>query len=595
MKNKQNFTGYPSVDALHEQHATFLEKHPIIPGVSIYNTLKLLNLFYKDLYAFDCLDLQITYGELMKTSKTISVAFKELGIKANDIVAVSMPNFFQAVAIFLACNRIGAVTTFLNANSSLNEEINYLNLFESPLYVNFDKDNEYNKKIKESTHVRNVITLKPEDLTTTKFSDNQKTMGYNSFILYSDLHNISKYYKKPIKTNFGGNQDSQILFTSGSTGKSKSVVLTNQNILASGIYMKNSTRVPIKREENCLVVVPFNYPYGFDTSTIMTLICGKKAILTPDLTSTNLYKYMRKNPNYIFGSPAFYEMMMKSLSESENLSSVEFAISGGDTLTPQKSKEIKDYFKQHGADTAICNGSGFAETVSTNTTAVGMPYKPETVGKPLVGTKVKVINPSTSQECKYGEEGILCVSGKHVFSRYYKNDAETRKAKFKDENGTEWFKSDTYVTLREDGYMVIKGRESRFFILAGGEGASFYKIYCDYVQNCINSIDVVESCAVVAQPDDNSLLSPKAYIVLKNGVFDTEETINYIREKCLYPMNVEGFENAVQLKPYEIPTSFEVLEKLPRTQADKIDYKYLEQKAKEDYNKKNKKVKELKR
>ena len=140
MKN-QKLTGYPSIDRPNEFGHNFFERHPIIPSTSIYSLMQLLSRFYKEKTAVSCLDLSASYGQLLdKDAVTISLALKELGVKKGDIISVSMPNFYQAVAAFIACNRIGAIVTFLDHEAGLDELCSYLNEFESPILINYDKN-----------------------------------------------------------------------------------------------------------------------------------------------------------------------------------------------------------------------------------------------------------------------------------------------------------------------------------------------------------------------------------------------------------------------------------------------------------------------
>ena len=81
--------------------------------------------------AIDCIDLIANYSQLFSDAITISRALKELGAKRGDIISICMPNYYQAVATFLACNRIGAVTTFLNESTCEEEICEYINIFES--------------------------------------------------------------------------------------------------------------------------------------------------------------------------------------------------------------------------------------------------------------------------------------------------------------------------------------------------------------------------------------------------------------------------------------------------------------------------------
>ena len=581
-----NFTGYPSIDNIHNKDYSFFDRNSIIPDMSIYNTINMLSTFYRKEEAIDCLDLNVNYDEMINDTVLLSKTFKELGIKKGDIISVSMPNFYQGVIVYLAANRIGAVTTFINSMSSIEEVLGYLNEFESSLFINFDKDSEYNKKIKDNSKVKNIITLNKDEINTKNYGNiTSSANGYRDDLFFSDIGSIAKYYKRPIYTLYGGKEDSLILFTSGSTGNPKSVVLTNQNILASGIYMKNTGRIKAKVGERCLVCVPFSYPYGFATSTIMSLICGRVAVLAPTLSKDNIRYYLSKNPNYVFGSPALLELIKRNVKDSDDLSSIHTFVSGGDFLTVNQNKAGVEFFRKHGAETIICNGSGNAETVGTNTMAVGSINKPETVGRVLVGTKAIVVNSDTLEEVKYGENGMLCISGKHVFKGYYKNEDMSRETKFV-YKGIEYYKTGNMGILDTDGYFTLTGRSSRYYIRS-----DLNKVYLEHIQNVISLIDVVDSCCVVPKEDKDLLFTNKAYVVLKDGVLPSLEVSDYIMNMCYKPLYNSVTGEMVQLKPFEVPESITFLDVLPRTKADKVDYTFLENMAKNEVKIKKKELK----
>ena len=531
--------GYPSVDKTHEKENNFKSNHPLIPNMSIVNAIGLISSFYRDAIAIDCLDLRISYQELLNTAKTLSRAFKELGIKKDDIITASMPNFFQAVAVYLAANRIGAVTTFLNPGCSMDET---------------------------QLNIKTFNEIKTGDI------------GYSDYISFNDLKLVADYYKGIINPIHGGSQNSLILFTSGSTGLPKSVVLTNQNILASGIYMKNSTNLKPIVGEKCLVCVPFSYPYGFATSTLMSLLCGREAVLAPTLSKDNINYYLQKNPNIIFGSPAMLELIRRNAEDDLDLSSLHTFISGGDFLSPNQSQEAKEFFRSHGSSKIeICNGSGNAESGGASTNSVGIEVKPETVGKVLAGTKAIVVNPETLEELKYGEEGMLCISGKHVCKEYYKNPELTAQTKFM-YKGKEYLKTGTMGILDEHGYFTLTGRSSRFYIRS-----DLNKVYCEHIQQFRNNIDCVDSCVVVKKPNDDLLYTGKAYIVLKKGFEPSTGLIEYISKKCNERIKNIITGEDLQLKDFEIPASFEFIDIIPRNKADKIDYQKLEEQARLEY------------
>lgn len=583
---EKKLTGYASNDKPQNKGAKFFEAHPIIPDINIYTAIKVISSFYRDEKAVDCLKLSATYQQLLDDAVTVSMALKELGVKKGDIITVSMPNFYQAVAVFMAANRIGATTTFLNSFAPDEEIVSYLNLFESPVYINFNRSDEENQKIVDKTHVRYVITLDKSKVNSLSLNGNYHLTKSNT-IDFNTLGCLAKFQKKTLENPFNALDDALILYTSGTTGKPKAVVLTNKNILAAATYLKNSTHISDTRGEKSLVCVPFTYPYGFSTSTLMSLMCGRTAILAPDLSKDNLYYYLAKNPNIIFGSPALLELMMINAPKDFDLSSVKTFISGGDFLTPANAKRGEDFFQEHKAKTVITNGSGNAETVSCGTNSVGIEVKPETVGRVLTGSDCLVIdmdkynNNRTIEEKKIGEEGLLLIGGEHVFKEYYKKPELTKKAKIV-VNGKNYVATGMFGRLDNDGYFTLTGRQSRFYIIS-----TLNKVYLDYVQGVISNFPCVKDCAVVkVDTNDGSLAANKAYIVLdESKMLDNKDFTSQILDLCLKPIKlVNG--DVVQLKEYEIPAYIEFVNALPRRKGtEKVDYQLLEQKAADDLKK----------
>ena len=244
-----------------------------------------------------------------------------------------------------------------------------------------------------------------------------------------------------------------------------------------------------------------------------------------------------------------------------------------------------EFFKKHNADVTICNGSGNAETVGTNTMAVGSVNKPETVGRVLVGTKAIIVNPDTLEELKYGEEGMLCIAGKHLYKEYYQEPEKTKETKFMYKKN-EYYKTGNIGVLDKEGYFTLTGRSSRYYIRS-----DLNKVYLEHIQSVISLIDVVEAACVVPKPDKDILFTNKAYVVLKDGILPTKEVSDHIINMCYKPLTNPMTGETIQLKPYEIPESITFLETLPRTVADKVDYKLLEELAKEEVKTKKRELK----
>lgn len=584
---KKEASEYPSLGKPQNNGYSYFEKHPMIPNLSVYNAIRAINTFYGNKEAIDCLDLKVNYDQLFKDSITISRALKELNVTKGQIVSISMPNLYQAVASFLACNRIGAVTTFLNPGAEKEEISEYLNLFESPVFINYDKTDEENLIYKKKTNVKYIITLNKENKNKLSLNEDYHLTKNDELIDFNSLGSIAEFQKKGLPSN-NSKDNSLILFTSGSTGKPKSVVLTNENILAAGTYLKNSSKSKSLDGDKTLVCVPFMYPYGFSTSTLMTLMSSKTAILAPNMSKDTISYYLNKKPNIIFGSPALLDLIMKNIPENQDLSSITTYVSGGDFLTPSHSKRGQEFFEKHGAkDVKMGNGSGNAETVSCGTNPTGVEIRPETAGKVLVGTDVMIVDSETLEEKKYNEEGLLCVSGKHVFKEYYKEPEKTKDAKF-EKDGKTYFKTGTMGYIDKDGYFTLTGRESRFYIIS-----TLNKVYCDHVQTIISNLDDIDECAIVKVPDDDMLYVNKAYIVSNKDINDVELEKKNLLEKFKQPIiNSKG--EIERLKWYEVPSYIEFVKELPRKLGtEKIDYQTLEHDAEQKLTQRNNKAKQM--
>lgn len=588
---EKELTGYPSIDKTHEKGYSYFKLNPFIPDLSIANAVDLINAFNGKQDAVDSIHLTANYKELRKSSDMLAKSFVELGIKQGDIITVCMDNTYQAIITFLAANKIGAITTFLNYRASKSEIKDYLNLFESPLFVNFDKDREYNEEIKRDTKVRNIITLDKNDLYNKDFNQKKDNVlyGYDDFISFNDLGAISTYQKGLLNKLYGKKQDALLLYTSGSSGNPKTVLLTNENVIANGMYCKSTINLPQNKNERCLSFVPFKYPYGFATSVLLTFLCGRTVVIAPEgLTRENASEVLR-DINYYYGSPALVDVLAKTVPDGIDLSSGHTFVTGGDFWTDKTEEVANDFFRKHNNDRMIyCNGAGNAETVATWSSSVGTPIRKGTVGKILVGSDPIVVDNQTMKEVKYNEEGTLLISGKHVFKGYY-NEPELTEKEMVEINGKRYYNTRTMGRLDEDGYFKLTGRESRFYILNDGN-----KVYCEKIQNFISLIDIVLSCVVVPKPNDETRYSGKAYIVLRDGINQSDEVKEYILEQCKREYILPNGEKK-SISPFEIPLDIEFVDSIKLTDADKIDYKYYEKDAQEEYiNGKNKSL-ELKK
>ncbi len=213
--------------------------------------------------------------------------------------------------------------------------MSYLNHYQSPLFINFNKTADDNKEIKAKSNVKYIVTLSDALKNSLDIAGDYHKNVSDEFIDFHTLGSIAKCQKNNIHLPNKGGDDSLILYTSGSTGQPKAVVLTNKNILAAQMYAGNTSHTENMTGRKTMSCVPLRYPYGMVTSVLTSLLWGKEIIMAPYWDSNTVEYYFKKEPNIIFGSPAILELMIRFLPDTIDLSYVSHFIPGGDFLTVQ--------------------------------------------------------------------------------------------------------------------------------------------------------------------------------------------------------------------------------------------------------------------
>lgn len=585
-KLKGTKIGYASIDLPQSSNATFSEKHPFVPSVDFVSILKLKSKGNRNHMAIDCDSLHATYQQLIDDSHQLYLAYKKLGVKKGDIVTVSLPSNYQAITTFLALNELGAVTTFIDTYASEEEITGYLKKYNSPLFINYNKSEDDNERIKEMSGVNKIVTLYESKKDKRTINEPYNYDENDSFIDFHTLGNVAKLEKDSFHLPNKGSDTALILYTSGSSGQPKSVELTNENILSAQIYAGNTSHTENITGKKTMTCVPLRYPYGMVTSLLTSLLWGKEAIMTPEWDTNTVQYYFDKKPNIIFGSPAVLELAMKYKPKDGDTSFITHFISGGDFMTDKLYNRAKKYYsKFNNNHVEILNGFGNAENVSLGSTPVGVKYKHGSAGKLLVGTRglvidanipddMPIVDGDALEEKKYGQIGELCISGKNIFKRYIGEDYKTECAKFI-RDGRVYFRTGTLGYLDDEGYFFPSDRKSRFYIRSTG-----HKVYLDNVQRIATEMDDrIQECAAVGIPHDEELFVNVLYVVLKDGIEPTEELKRELNDK--FVLGVQGVD---RFKEYEIPRYIEFVPEIPKISgAEKNDYKLLESQAKDKY------------
>lgn len=331
-----------------------------------------------------------------------------------------------------------------------------------------------------------------------------------------------------------------ICYTSGTTGKPKGAVLTQQNMYYNAI--NNVLGLNITANDINLVVLPLFHIGGIGLFAFPTLFVGGTIIVggkfSPDQALQLIDKY---RATLVFAVPSIFQAILDSPNFDEvNLSSVRCFYSGG---APCPKEVIEKFY-----DKGHLFGQGFGLTETSPSVFLlsleDAPRKKGSIGKPVFFNEVKLIA-ENNEEVKPGEIGHLLVNGGNVMKEYWNNQEATKEA-LKDG----WFYTGDLAKMDEDGFFYIVGRKKEM-IISGGEN-----IYPLEIENTINEIDAVKEVAVVGVPDERWGEVPIAFVA-KNVENNLHE--NDIIEYCKQ-----------YLGKYKIPKEVHFLSELPKNSTGKI-------------------------
>ena len=542
------------------------------PDLTISELIEKTANTYAAYYAYEYYGKKVTYREFIGKIKNTASALIELGVRENDRVTICMPNTPIAIITFYAVNMIGATASMIHPLSSKNEIEFYLNEAKSKYILTIDLVYDKVMEIIDKTLVEKIIVSSVSDDMSDfkramywffsgrkhKIEKNDKAIFYNKLIKLG----IADKEFKPVKRD--KNDEAIILYSGGTSGSPKGIVLTNLNFNALAMQLQLAiTSELAKPGGSNLAILPIFHGFGLGVSIHTALYIGIKVVLVPDFSPRKFGNLLKKyNPNFLIGVPTLYEALLKTKLPKNGLSHLTCAVSGGDNMPHEFKLEIDKFLKQHGAKTELRCGYGLTECTGACILNPKGKYRTNSIGVPLPDMSVKIVKIGTTNQADYMEDGEICVTGPTVMAEYLNREKETKEAKKKHSDGKVWLHTGDIGCMDEDGFVYYKQRLKRMIVSSG------YNIYPSYIEEIINKHKDVETSVVIGIPHPYKKQVAKAYIVLKNGIKLNNQIKKEIKKYCE--------ENLVR---YSWPYEYEYRKELPKTLVGKIAYRDLEKES----------------
>jgi malonyl-CoA/methylmalonyl-CoA synthetase len=478
--------------------------------------------------------LYYSWSDLERATAMMANLLQGLGIPKGSRVAVQVEKSPEALFLYLATIKAGYVYLPLNTAYQAAEIEYFIQNAEPAVMVCSSKNFAWVSKIAFKSGTRHVFTL----------DDNRTGTLLDRAAVQSDR----------FKTVACGDDDlAAILYTSGTTGRSKGAMLTHKNLSSNALVLQKFWGW--KKGDVLLHALPIFHVHGLFVAAHGALINGSKMIWLPRLDTAALIQNMPRS-TVMMGVPTFYVRLLADTNFTKAVCrNMRLFVSGSAPLLT----ETFNTFKELTGET-ILERYGMSETVML----VSNPYKGArvggSVGLPLTDVKVRVVN-ENNKPCTVNEIGSIQVKGPNVFKGYWRMPEKTAEEFTADG----WFKTGDVGRFGgmangakvPDDYLCIVGR-SKDLIISGG-----YNVYPKEIESFIDDMDGVDESAVIGVPHPDFGEAVMAIVVAKPGAkLDSKAMIDVLKG---------------QIANFKVPKRIEIVSDLPRNAMGKVQKNILRQ------------------
>ena len=501
--------------------------------------------------ALNYMGKKITYRELNELVNRFARALVDMGVKPEDKIAVCLPNIPQVIISNLAILRIGAVAVQNNPLYTERELEYQLNDSDSKLMITLTLLIPRIQKIKPNTQINKIIGChintylpfpKKQLFPFVKKDMYRKVEPTEDVRVFGDL--IGNFSPDPVEDASQWDELAALLYTGGTTGVSKGVMLSHANLSCDAQQFAGWFPDINPGEERLMGNFPVFHIAGFAAIQNFITWQGWENIMVPrPEPKINIELIKKHNPTFLPGVPTiFVGLLAEPDFRKLDFSAMKGFFSGA---APLAADTIKDLNELTGA--MMCEVYGSTETTAmVSITPWGGKIKPGTVGVPVADTDIKIVAvDDPDRELEIGQPGEVAIKGPQIMMGYYKKPEETAEV-LKDG----WFFTGDIGQFDDDGYLTIVDRK-KDMIIAGGY--NIYPVELDGV--LMGHPKILEACTI-GLPHEYRGETVKAFIVVKEGQELTEDEVAaYCKEN---------------LAAYKIPKLIEFIDELPKSAVGKI-------------------------
>ena len=537
MSEEKKQSGYPSIDKPWLKYYTAEDLAIQVPKCTIYQNIYNRNKEFPDDVAILYYGNKIRYKVLFSEVEICAKALRQIGIQPGDCVTLCTAGVPEAIYLVLACSRIGAITNFLNPLFTKEQMIDRIDDTGAKWIFILDAMYSYIEAALPETCVENVVILPatnsiPPLLSKLMYLKGEARKivkqgnGKQRFFRWKDFCAFSRSFTGSPDVPYQPDTPTVMVYSSGSTGASKGILLTNNGINTT-IANYQTHSFSYKRGDTFLQMIPIWFSTGIVLSILMPLTMGITVIPEPKFSKESFVNDLLKyRPVLTLTATSLWIYAASSTAmEKADFSNMKYPITGGERFLPQDEQKIAAFLKEHGCTDEMIKGYGMCElggTVSTSSHATEYSEKEGGAGTPILNVTVSAFDIATEKELPYGQHGEIRVLSPARMKGYYKNPEATAEFFKEDEQGNIWGCTGDIGYVDEDGEVFILGRATDHFRRENGEIVFLFDIEAEILKN-----EAVSQCKVV-DIEDNGNKKLVAHLVLQAGVKNEEKIIALI-------------------------------------------------------------------
>lgn len=513
--------------------------------------------------AWDFFDTRASYRQLLAQIDRCADAQATLGLRAGQRLLIMMPTTPQGVIAFYAANKLGAVAALIHPLSTSVEIGQALDATGARIVLTLDAFYPALAAAQPRLALQHIVLARIGDyLSPFKRLLFWWRKGRAIAAIPADprVHHwhalLQAVHLPQPMARRDRNDPAAILFSGGTTGLPKGIVLSNAAIIAEG--MQTVAWGQFDASDSILAILPIFHGFGLGVCVNATLMAGGTTILVPQFDAAQVARLLRrKRLSLLVGVPTLFEALSRDPSLARtDLSFLRAAFCGADTLPAPVKERFEALVRSNGGDIRLMEGYGLTEAV---TAIMAMPmdsYRAGSIGLPFPDMLAKICVPGSDAPVPIGEEGEICIAGPALMLGYLDDPEATAATLRRHDDGRLWLHTGDLGRQDGDGYFYFSVRLKRMIKSSG------FNVYPAQVEAVLLRHPLVAQACVIGVPDHAQIERVQAVVVLVDPLQADEQTAQALIAWC-----------RDHLIKWSCPRDIIFRDALPKTRVGKIDYR----------------------